>query len=88
MPGAHGCTALRPRSGEAVLRLVGNRVQPVLPQHAEPKTKARTRPVGRRPLIELEPTDHPLAVEQHTGITEDRLRQNAEAILHPNDDKV
>ena len=33
------------------------------------KTHLHTRPIGRSPAIELEPTDHPLAVEQRTGIT-------------------
>lgn len=47
------------------------------------KSHVRTRPVGRRPLIELEPTDHPLAVEQRTGITTERVRQIAERMLHP-----
>ncbi|MEY9887562.1 hypothetical protein ABIA35_004106 [Catenulispora sp. MAP12-49] len=47
------------------------------------KTHVHTRPVGKRPLIELEATDHPLAVEQRTGITMDRVRQIAEEILHP-----
>ncbi|CAL9467225.1 hypothetical protein SUDANB120_02764 [Streptomyces sp. enrichment culture] len=48
------------------------------------KTNAHTRPVGQRPFIELEPTDHPLAVEQRTGITLDRVREIAEAVLHGN----
>ncbi|WP_330333936.1 DUF2199 domain-containing protein [Streptomyces sp. NBC_00536] len=47
------------------------------------KTNAHTRPVGHRPAIELEPTDHPLAVEQRTGITLDRVREIATAVLHP-----
>ncbi|MFE9636555.1 DUF2199 domain-containing protein [Streptomyces sp. NPDC006463] len=47
------------------------------------KTNAHTRPVGKRPFIELEPTDHPLAVEQRTGITQDRVREIATAVLHP-----
>ncbi|MGW9453801.1 DUF2199 domain-containing protein [Streptomyces sp. NPDC055632] len=47
------------------------------------KTNAHTRPVGKRPFIELEPTDHPLAVEQRTGITLDRVREIATAVLHP-----
>ncbi|MET9468152.1 DUF2199 domain-containing protein [Streptomyces sp. NPDC006544] len=47
------------------------------------KTNAHTRPIGRRPSIELEPTDHPLAVEQRTGITLDRVREIAMAVLHP-----
>ncbi|MFF2438752.1 DUF2199 domain-containing protein [Streptomyces sp. NPDC058107] len=47
------------------------------------RTNAHTRPVGKRPFIELEPTDHPLAVEQRTGITQDRVREIAMAVLHP-----
>jgi hypothetical protein len=47
------------------------------------KTNLHTRPVGQRPLIELEPTDHPLAVEQRSGITMARVQQIAEALLHP-----
>ncbi|MGW1029312.1 DUF2199 domain-containing protein [Streptomyces sp. NPDC002577] len=47
------------------------------------KTNVHTRPVGQRPFVELEPTDHPLAVEQRTGITLDRVREIAEAVLHP-----
>lgn len=47
------------------------------------KTNAHTRPVGTRPLIELEPTDHPLAVEQRNGITHARVREIATAVLHP-----
>ncbi|MFB6837594.1 DUF2199 domain-containing protein [Streptomyces sp. NPDC056361] len=47
------------------------------------KTNAHTRPVGKRPFIELEPTDHPLAVEQRTGITQDRVHEIATAVLHP-----
>nr|WP_144298790.1 DUF2199 domain-containing protein [Streptomyces sp. TLI_235] len=45
------------------------------------KTRLHTRPVGERPWIELEPTDHPLAVEQRTGITMDRVREIAETVL-------
>lgn len=47
------------------------------------KTNVHTRPVGERPAVELEPTDHPLAVEQRTGITPERVREIAEAVLHP-----
>ncbi|MFD7732451.1 DUF2199 domain-containing protein [Kitasatospora phosalacinea] len=50
------------------------------------KTHLHTRPIGQRPLIELEPTDHPLAVEQRTGITRDRVREIAEAVLHSTND--
>jgi hypothetical protein len=37
-----------------------------------------TRAVGLVPWIELEPTDHPLAVDQRTGITWERIREIAE----------
>ncbi|MGV9386353.1 DUF2199 domain-containing protein [Nonomuraea sp. NPDC003707] len=47
------------------------------------KTNLHTRPVGQRPLIELESTGHPLAIEQRSGITLSRVQQIAEAVLHP-----
>jgi hypothetical protein len=47
------------------------------------KTNVHTREVGVPPFIELEPTDHPLAVEQRTGITRARVQQFAELLLHP-----
>jgi len=47
------------------------------------KTHVHTRPIGERPYVELEPTEHPLAVEQRTGITMDRVREIAGAVLHP-----
>jgi hypothetical protein len=45
-------------------------------------TVVHTRPVGLRPLVELEPTDHPLAVEQREGITLARVQEIAEQNLH------
>ena len=41
-----------------------------------------TRPVGQRPLVMLEPTDHPLAVEQRNGITLARVQEIVEGALH------
>jgi hypothetical protein len=46
------------------------------------KTRVHAQPAGQRPLIELEPTDHPLAVEQRTGITLARVQAIAETLLH------
>ena len=39
--------------------------------------KALVHPQGSewRPLVELEPTDHPLSIEQHEGITLARVRE-------------
>jgi hypothetical protein len=39
-------------------------------------------PVGERPTITLEATDHPLSLEQRHGITMARVQQIAEAALH------
>jgi hypothetical protein len=47
------------------------------------KTNLHTQPVGVRATVELEPTDHPLAVEQRTGITLARVQDIAERVLHP-----
>ena len=47
------------------------------------KTHIHTRPVGQRPSIELEPTAHPLAIEQREGISRDRVRDIADRLLHP-----
>lgn len=55
---------------------------PGYPQTLLLKTQVHTRKVGRRPFIELEPTDHPLAVEQRTGITWERVQQIAEQVMH------
>lgn len=46
------------------------------------KTMVHTQPVGERPIIELEPTDHPLATEQREGITMARVQEIVEAALH------
>ena len=46
------------------------------------KTLVHTQPVGERPLLELEPTDHPLAVEQREGIDLARVQELAERLLH------
>ena len=45
-------------------------------------TNVHTRPVGERPFIELEPTDHPVAVEQRNGISLARVQEIAEICLH------
>ncbi len=57
-------------------------VLPGYPSTLNLKTMVHTRPVGERPTIELEPTDHPLAVEQRHGITLRRVQEIAELMLH------
>ncbi|GHH63716.1 hypothetical protein GCM10017774_93240 [Lentzea cavernae] len=46
------------------------------------KTNLHTQEIGVRPLIELEPTGHPLAVEQREGITMARVQEFAEIAFH------
>jgi hypothetical protein len=46
------------------------------------ETNVHTQPIGQRPLIELQPTDHPLAVEQRQSITRARVQELAEQLLH------
>lgn len=46
------------------------------------KTHVHTQPLGQRPCIELEPTDHLLAVEQRNGMSVERVRELAELALH------
>lgn len=55
---------------------------PCYPSTLELKARLHTRPVGERPLVELEQTEHPLAVEQRRGITLARVREIAECVMH------
>ncbi|MGD0024933.1 MAG: DUF2199 domain-containing protein [Xanthobacteraceae bacterium] len=45
------------------------------------KTNVHLRNHGKRPYIELEPTDHPLALEQRAGISLQRLEEIASTLL-------
>jgi hypothetical protein len=55
---------------------------PVYPDTLNLKAMVHLRSGNLRPRVEVEPTDHPLAVEQRTGITVDRLCEVAVALLH------
>ena len=52
----------------------------IYPETINLRARLHHRPPGLRPLIELEPTDHPLAVEQRTGITLARVEEIAAAM--------
>jgi hypothetical protein len=56
---------------------------PGYPETIHLGAEVHTRSVGCRPLIELNPTDHPLLVEQRQGITWQRVQEIAELVLHP-----
>lgn len=48
---------------------------PLYPDTLSLKTRVHLRDDGIRPYIELEPTDHPLAVEQRNGIPVSRVAE-------------
>lgn len=49
------------------------------------KTQVHLRDHGIRPYVEVEPTDHPLSVEQRDGITVDRLSEIYSLMIHGNE---
>ena len=53
---------------------------PNYPDTINLKTMVHTKSVGLCPVIELEPTKHPLAIEQREGITLERIMQIAEEL--------
>jgi hypothetical protein len=77
LPGAE-----RPSSEGSFVGWLSVRI-PGYPDTLKLKARAHPRGGGFRPRLELEPTDHPLAVEQREGIGLDRLQQIYEQVLHP-----
>ena len=55
---------------------------PLYPDTLNLKVRVHLQDGGMRPLLELEPTDHPLAVDQRDGIAHDRAVQMAGELLH------
>ncbi|MBN2210738.1 MAG: DUF2199 domain-containing protein [Sedimentisphaerales bacterium] len=58
---------------------------PGYPETAFLKSLVHQREVGLRPLVELEATDHPLALDQKNGIQESRLREIVNKLIHNGD---
>ena len=57
-----------------------------LPQYPDTmylKTMVHHREVGVRPYVELQPSDHQLAVHQREGIPHEELQRMVIALLHP-----
>ncbi|MDX6680840.1 MAG: hypothetical protein QOG94_879 [Solirubrobacteraceae bacterium] len=52
------------------------------PSTLELEASVHTQPVGLRPLVELAPTDHPIAIEQRAGISLARVQEFAERLMH------
>jgi hypothetical protein len=58
---------------------------PGFPETQLLKTMIHIRPYPTRPSVELEPTDHPLAIAQRTGLSRSQAIELAEGLLHPMD---
>jgi len=52
------------------------------PETENLKTRVHLRDDGERPFIELEPTEHPLAIEQRSGISVTRAGEILSTYLH------
>ena len=61
---------------------LNNQIPLYSPSTLNLKTNVHLRNGNLRPRIELEPTDHPLAVEQRNGISIERVQEIAAALLH------
>lgn len=55
---------------------------PVYPSTINLKLSVQSRPPGLTPLFTTEPTDHPLALDQHNGISVERWHKLAHELLH------
>ncbi len=67
---------------EPTLGYVANRIQLFDDDTFLLKARVHFRGGGRRPTFELEPTSHPLAVDQRTGITLERAWQLVHRCMH------
>lgn len=55
---------------------------PYYPDTVSLKANVRPRNDGGRPVIELQPSEHPLAIHFHEGLTVQEAQQIAEAVMH------
>lgn len=55
----------------------------IYPSTINLKLSVQSRKPGLTPLFTVEPTDHPLAMDQHHGISIERWHELAHQLLHP-----
>jgi len=55
---------------------------PVYPETIHLKLSVQSRSPGLTPLFTVEPTDHPLSIDQHNGISVQRWHELVHKILH------
>jgi hypothetical protein len=61
---------------------LSNDLTAVYPTTLNLKLNVHTRIIGIRPILELERTEHPMAIEQRVGITLDRVREINALVRH------
>lgn len=54
----------------------------VYPRTLDLKAAVHFRAGGQRPLVYVEPTDHPLALEQQRGVSIERVQEIVAALMH------
>lgn len=54
----------------------------IYPETLNLKTNVYLKNNNQRPFIDIEPTEHPLAVDQVNGITIERIKEIAETLIH------
>ena len=54
---------------------------PCYPETLHLKTSVQSQPVGQVPLISIEPTEHPLSIEQQSGITMERVHEIVHQVM-------
>jgi hypothetical protein len=64
------------------MRTLASELATYTPTTLNLKANVHSQPVGIRPTVELEPTEHPLAVQQRIGIALARVQAIAERGLH------
>jgi len=69
-------------SDPAFIGFLSNDLSAVYPSTLNLKLRVQTRALGQRLSFELEPTDHPLALEQRAGIGIERVREINSLLLH------
>lgn len=74
-------TAGPEEQGEPWFGWLSNRI-PVYDDTLNLKTNVRLRGDGLRPLVEVEPSDHPLSRDQHAGITPGRAHELGDRWFH------
>jgi hypothetical protein len=69
-------------AGHRSFGYLANRL-PLYPDTVNLSTMAVWQSEGRRPLIEIEPSDHPLFADSVEGVSFERAVKFAELVLHP-----